>query len=113
METKEPMASGQQDEDLYADGADGGDETKSPEKTGDDQPDDATEAVLPKSIMAGKKFNVGDKVELEITGIHDEQYSVKYSMGDGDDASKDPDSDGDMDKAAMPAGMGGGDTDYD
>lgn len=35
--------------------------------------------LLPKSILMGKKFNVGDEVVLEITAIHDDQVEVKYS----------------------------------
>lgn len=112
METKEPMASGQQDDDLYSDGADTagtGDESKSPEKA-DDQQDDATEAVLPKGLMAGKMFNIGDEIVLTITGIHDDQFSVKYSTAKGDDQSKDDKS---GDKADMPPAMGGGGEDSD
>ena len=106
METKQPMDG----EDLYSDGADMGDETKTPDKS-DEMQDDATEAVLPKSILAGKEFNVGDEVVLKITAMHDDQISVKYSTDKGDDESKGGKS---GDKAAMPAGMGGGgDSDYD
>jgi hypothetical protein len=117
METKDSPAAGP-DEDLYSDGADGsdgGDKTDATDKPGDDsadQQDDATEAVLPKSILAGKEFNVGDEVVLKVTGIHDDQISVKYSTGK-DDGSKDPDADGDTDKAAMPAGMETDGGDYD
>ena len=110
METKEPMAGG---DDLYSDGADTAatdEETKSPDKP-DEQQDDATEAVLPKSILAGKEFNVGDEVVLTVTGIHDDQISVKYATAKGGDESKD---DGGMDKAEMPSDMGGGgDGDYE
>lgn len=108
METKEPMATGQQDDDLYSDGADsqGGDDAKAPDKA-DEQQDDATEAVLPKAILAGKEFNVGDEVVLTVTGIHDDQISVKYSTSKADDSGKDEG------KADMPPAMGGGDSDYD
>lgn len=103
------MASGQQDDDLYSDGARGADESKSPDKS-DEMQDDATEAVLPKSILAGKEFNVGDEVVLKVTAIHDDQISVKYSTAKGDDEK---DSGMKHDKAGMPDGMGGGDSDYD
>jgi hypothetical protein len=116
METEQP-GTATDDSDLYSDGADGADGADG-EKDGDktdessDKQDDATEAMLPKSILSGKEFNVGDEVVLKVTGIHDDQISVKYSTGK-DDSEKDPDSDGDTDKAAMPAGMGEEGSDYD
>ena len=97
------------DDDLYASDAD--DQSKAtepePKETDDNGADDATEALLPKSILAGKDFNVGDKLEVEVTAIHDKEISVKYSTGK-DDESSEP-----MDKADMPAKMGAGDSDYD
>lgn len=37
------------------------------------------EAVLPKSILAGKDFKVGEEVVLRITAIHDDSISVTYA----------------------------------
>ena len=111
METKAPMASGQQDDDLYSDGADPsshGDEDSKPSENGDNQQDDATEAVLPKAILAGKEFNVGDEVVLKITAMHDDQISVKYAPAKSDESGDD----GGKEKASMPPEMaGGGDSD--
>jgi hypothetical protein len=104
------------DDDLYSDGGmpdDGKD--KSDDKPMDEQ-DDATEAVLPKAILAGKEFNVGDEVVLKITAMHDDQISVKYAPAkeeDGEAKDESGDDDGMKEKAAVPAGMGGGDSDYD
>lgn len=70
-------------------------------KAGDEQ-----EAILPKSILAGKDFNVGDEVTLKITAMHDQQISVAYAPSKDKDANE-------PDKAAVPAGMDGtGDSDY-
>ena len=113
MEAK--MPTGGADEDLYSDGADTGDESKAKSKPEEGQEDDATEAVLPKSILAGKHFDVGDEVVLKITGIHDEQVSVKYAPakeGDEDEGEEGGEESG---KSEMPA-MGGGEgphSDYD
>ena len=113
MEAK--MPTGGADEDLYSDGADTGDESKAESKPEEGQEDDATEAVLPKSILAGKHFDVGDEVVLKITGIHDEQVSVKYAPakeGDEDEGEEGGEESG---KSEMPA-MGGGEgphSDYD
>ncbi len=38
-----------------------------------------TTALLPKSILAGKKFDVGDEVILKIVAMHDEEIEVEYS----------------------------------
>lgn len=100
-------------DDLYSDGADpsnkGGDDDSKPADKDPDQQDDATEAVLPKAILAGKEFNVGDEVVLTVTGIHDDQISVKYATSKADESGGDK-----GEKADMPPAMaGGGDSDYD
>lgn len=58
--------------------------TKSPKVEGEMEDEHMPSAVLPKSILAGKHFEVGDKVELTITGIHDDEVTVEYSYGDKD-----------------------------
>lgn len=44
---------------------------------------DSESAVLPKSILAGKKFKVGEEVVLKITGIQDDSITVEYATGKG------------------------------
>lgn len=64
----------------------------------DDEPDDqhstlkesedegaSSVGLLPKSILMGKKFNVGDEVVLKITAIHDDQVEVEYATGDSEE----------------------------
>jgi hypothetical protein len=74
------------------------------EKSDDGKDDGGQEAILPTSILAGKDFQVGDEVVLKITAMHDDSISVKYAPSKGKDEGDD--------KAAVPAGMGGGDEDY-
>jgi hypothetical protein len=37
-------------------------------------------AVLPKSILAGKDFKVGEEVVLKITAIHGDEIQVEYAQ---------------------------------
>jgi len=107
MDTESAPATG---EDLYSDGADEAKPEAKAEDARDEGGDDTTEAVLPKSILGGKTFNVGDEVVLKVTAIHDNQISVAYAPAKPD--GKEPDAD--EAKADMPSGMGGGgDGDYD
>ncbi|HTQ50763.1 MAG TPA: hypothetical protein VMJ12_08625 [Candidatus Acidoferrales bacterium] len=101
-------------EDLYDSaptGAKGSDKPNGDE----DEKSDSEEAILPKSILAGKEFKVGDEVVLKITGIHDDQISVKYAPVKADDEGEGEEGGGEMtpDEADMPAGMGSGDANYD
>lgn len=41
------------------------------------------EGVLPKSLMAGKKFKVGEEIVLEITRIGEQDFSVRYATEKG------------------------------
>lgn len=94
-------------DDLYGTDADmpkhEGDESEEMEHS------DSEEAILPKSILAGKEFKVGEEVVLKITAMHDDRISVQYapakenSEGEGDDGGME-----DADKAQMPSGMAGG-----
>lgn len=59
---------------------------------------DGVTAMLPKTILAGKKFDVGDEVVLKIVAFHDDQVEVAYSYGDegkekGGDYEEEPSSD--------------------
>jgi hypothetical protein len=65
------------DEGLY-----GGDEPKpnqAPPKSIDEQEAEAPTALIPKSLLAGKKFNPGDEVVLQIVAEHGEEVEVKYA----------------------------------
>ena len=86
-------------EDLYSN------DTGEAAPQGEDKPDaeedtrgDEQEAILPRSILAGKEFNVGDELTLEVTAIRDGEISVKYSTGKGE-----PEEAQGEDKAEMPA----------
>ncbi len=41
-------------------------------------------APLPKSVLGGKSFNVGDEIVLEVTGVTDDGITVKYASAEGD-----------------------------
>lgn len=79
-------------------------------RTSEPEPDDQHDAVkgdestsqqalLPKSILAGKTFEVGDEVVLKIDEIRGDEVVVSYASGE--DKPKDA---GDMEE--MPAGGG-------
>jgi len=73
------------DDDYYDEGAD----TKK-----DVEEDVSSTALLPKSILLGKTFNVGDEVVLKITGIHDDEVQVEYASGeDTKEPEKEPEPD--------------------
>ena len=99
-------------EDLYSDGpADAAPPGKDAAADDKGRDRDTQEAILPRSICPHMDMAVGDKIELEVTAIHDKEISVKYASPDEDE---DKGRHGEEDKAAMPAGMaGGGDSDYD
>jgi hypothetical protein len=60
--------------------------------------------VLPKELMAGKEFNVGDEIVLKITGIHENDFTVEYSYGE-EAESKEPEHMGEMAGAEGGGGM--------
>jgi len=61
-----------------------------------DEQEEETSALLPKSILAGKEFKVGEEVVLKIDAIHDDEIEVSYATG----KSKEPAGDeSDMAKA--------------
>jgi hypothetical protein len=66
----------------------GGGDSAPPKDMGKDEmrehQDDGETAVLPKSILAGKKFNPGDEVVLEVVKIMDDEVVVKYATGKDD-----------------------------
>jgi hypothetical protein len=98
-------------EDLYSN--DMGGDAGAPAEPKDQKPDaeedtrgDDQEAILPRTILAGKDFNVGDELVLEVTAIRDNEVSVKYAPakpeGEGED---EPDSGEGESKAKVPDSM--------
>ena len=82
-------------EDLYADESMG--EDNAPKKD-----EGETTALLDKSILAGKHFDVGDEVVLKIVAMHDNEIEVAYSAEP--DKSKEPAVDkGEMSSMKEPA----------
>lgn len=66
---------------------------------GEEGDDDSSVGLLPKAILMGKSANVGDKVVLEITAIHDDQIAVKYP---GEEAPEKPEGEEEMPPEKMP-----------
>lgn len=52
------------------------------------QEDGGTTALLPESILAGKKFNVGDEVVLKIVHMGDGEIEVAYAPEKPSEASE-------------------------
>jgi hypothetical protein len=50
----------------------------------EDQKENETSALLPKSILAGKEFKVGDEVVLKIDAMYDDEIEVSYATGKED-----------------------------
>lgn len=44
-----------------------------------------TTALLPKSILAGKKFEPGDEVILKVVRLFEDEVEVEYSHGEDED----------------------------
>jgi hypothetical protein len=47
--------------------------------------DTAESTIIPKSMLAGKTFNVGDEVVLKIVRMDGDEIQVQYATGKGDD----------------------------
>lgn len=45
-------------------------------------------ALLDKSVLGGKEFNVGDEVVLKIVAMHDKEVTVAYAPEKGKDEGK-------------------------
>lgn len=93
-------------EDYYSDGGEAPASSKAGEtpQTGagaDDQPT----GVLPKSILAGKKFKPGDEVVLEIVRIHDDEIEVKYASEKGKEEESEAPDGREPEPASAPSGM--------
>lgn len=59
-------------------------ETKPPPEDKGGDYEGAT-GILPKSLMAGKDFKVGEEIVLEITRIGENDFEVKYATDKGGD----------------------------
>lgn len=48
--------------------------------------------LLPKDLMAGKDFKVGDEIMLKITAIHEKDFEVEYApeKSDEDNSAQPP-----------------------
>lgn len=85
-------------EDLYNDEGDSTAQTPEPESTEEDSQEPNEEdkgeitGLLPKEILMGKDFKVGEEVVLKITAIHDDEIQVAYATGKSDKSSKGSDS---------------------
>lgn len=55
-----------------------------------EDPSDSITAELPKAILAGKTFNPGDEVVLEVVEIREDSVLVKYATGKGDKEESPP-----------------------
>lgn len=47
-------------------------------------------AILPKSILAGKEFKVGEEVVLKITAIHGDEIQVEYAHDEPGEGESEP-----------------------
>ena len=66
-------------------------------------------ALLPKSIFGGKELNRGDRYEIEIAAIHDEEVSVELIGEAGGEAGPEGETPPEASEAARrpPGGMAG------
>lgn len=71
-------------ENLYDDGPA---QTPPPTGAGSDagasEPSAQPSALIPKALLAGKEFNVGDEVVLKITAMHGDSVQVEYAPEKG------------------------------
>lgn len=68
----------------YDDGPGAAAAAPAPDKDGpppkDEQTSNEQTALLPKTILGGKEFNVGDEVVLKVTAIHEDSVQVEYAQ---------------------------------
>lgn len=92
-----------QTDDLYDD-APMSQEQPSKDKKSEGEPT----ALLDKSVLGGKEFNVGDEVVLKIVAMHDNEVEVAYAPEKG---KEEPDKGGEMksmqEEPAMAESSGG------
>ena len=68
---------------LYKGGGDKAEAPGGPKQSVDEENAESPQALLPKSILGGKKFEVGDEVVLKIVGDHGDEVSVEYAPEEG------------------------------
>lgn len=92
------------DTDMYSDAPEG---AASAEPKEEQKPDEGGETTLvPKTMLAGKHFDIGEEVVFKIVGMHDDQVEIAYATGEGEGEK------GEGEQAAapepQPTGAGGG-----
>ena len=85
----------------YYDDAPGAD---APEKPSPGQPDDSDSktGLLPKSLF-GRELKPGDKCDIEVVAVHEQDYAVKGCEGHGDDEKPEEPEGGDESEPAEPS----------
>ena len=94
-----PASGGGGGEDYYSDAPAKAEAAQTDESKTDEG---AMETTIPKSLLMGKDFKVGEEVMFEITAMHGEEVSIKYATGKGSDEEKGEGSE----MAAAPKGDG-------
>lgn len=75
--------------DMYSDNP-GEESPVAPEKEETKQEDDGGEvALLPKSLMAGKDFEPGQEIVLEVVEVYEDEFSVRYAKEDKEESNPD------------------------
>lgn len=82
--------------DMFSDG----DGAAPEKKEGMEEEGGEATGILPKSLMAGKDFKVGEEIVLKITHIGEDSFEVEYSKGKDEKSHDDKE----------PAMAGGGDS---
>lgn len=77
-----------QDDEMYSDEPAAAKATAQTEESEKPAKTSEPAAVLPRSILAGKEFNVGDELVLKITAMHEDQIEVEYASSESDQESK-------------------------
>lgn len=65
--------------DYYPDADAKGDEMPMDKGGMDESEDGGQTALLPKSVLGGKKFDVGDEVVLKVTHVYEDEVAVEYA----------------------------------
>lgn len=79
-----------------------------PEGEQEGQMEGGETAVLPKSILMGKDFKVGEEVVLKITAIHGDEIQVEYAQDKGSEKG----GEAPMEEAPAAPAAGGGGSEY-
>lgn len=79
-------------DDSYDDDDDSGKDSK--DWTPKDNDEDASSALLPKSVLGDHKLKPGDQVMLEVVHIYEDEVEVKYGRKDKEKKEKEKRDDG-------------------